>query len=215
MEIEDGNENEHRETRSIIRRYIPMPAIAIMKSHTVRVRRLAAHLDRLDPDRKSEFLVTFEKNSLVFPEVWGQEHTYVSKMTGCKTSYSLRNGAPPIVRHRGFGDTSMSVETPDWNLLDESVALSRNVAGYEAVGGPPPDDDEEEEEENDDEDEGEAQESDEEEDEDVFDMWTVVQSTRGLEAEKTNSQAGIEGGQVLDLGPMFDQWCGLDEVDES
>ncbi|KAG9378975.1 hypothetical protein A1F94_010744 [Pyrenophora tritici-repentis] len=43
-------------------------------------------------------------------------------------------------------------------------------------------------------------------------MWTVVEST--VQAE-SGSGGGDESGQVLlDLGPMFDNWCGPDEVDE-
>jgi hypothetical protein len=42
---------------------------------------------------------------------------------------------------------------------------------------------------------------DEEDEEDGFDLWTLIER-RTLE----------EGGKALDLGDMFDTWCGVDEI---
>ncbi|KAI1550712.1 hypothetical protein A1F96_03024 [Pyrenophora tritici-repentis] len=173
-----GTANSNQEEgKTTITRYVPQSAIAIMKYHTKRTSYFATRLDIYSPDDPDGFHIGVEDNSLAFPEVWKvDEHSYVSQLTGCKTTYSLRNGAPLIVRHRGWGDVDLAVKNPDLVL-----------------------------------DEGEVEEE-EEEPENVFDMWTVVEST--VQAE-SGSGGGDESGQVLlDLGPMFDNWCGPDEVDE-
>ena len=224
---QDKDKNNHTIT---LTRYIPMPAIAIIKSHTDRIHILASRLDTRNRraaaihnannnfnnnTNTSTFLASVQQKSLAFPSVWTTEkHVYVSKLTGCKTTYLLRNGAPPIFRHAGFGDPNMVVIAPDWVLVDECVAISKNVLPYEAIGGPAEEEDEEEEEEEEEEEDGpghghghddgngdgdgenedvddEAQESDDEED--VFDMWTVVESTEHLAGEKMSCQVRNEG----------------------
>ncbi|KAI1511291.1 hypothetical protein Ptr86124_009695 [Pyrenophora tritici-repentis] len=220
-----GTANSNQEEgKTTITRYVPQSAIAIMKYHTKRTSYFATRLDIYSPDDPDGFHIGVEDNSLAFPEVWKvDEHSYVSQLTGCKTTYSLRNGAPLIVRHRGWGDVDLAVKNPDLVLVDECVALSKRLGVYESVGGPAEseddddddaedeDDDDDDEDDEDGEDEGEVEEE-EEEPENVFDMWTVVEST--VQAE-SGSGGGDESGQVLlDLGPMFDNWCGPDEVDE-
>ncbi|CAA9965659.1 hypothetical protein PTMSG1_09018 [Pyrenophora teres f. maculata] len=215
-----GPASEDQDKEITLTRYIPQPAIAILKSHTKRTTTMASRLDARLPDRRLAFQVGIEDNSLSFPEVWKEEqHTYVSQLTGCKTTYSLRNGVPPIVRHRGWGDVSMSVKKPDLVLLDECVALSRRVGVYEPVGRAPENDDDDDDDDDDDEEEdgdedGEEESEVESEVEDVFDMWTVVESIVHAESGETGSRGGNEGDQLLDLGPMFDHWCAIDEVEE-
>ncbi|KAL7779123.1 hypothetical protein CFE70_008626 [Pyrenophora teres f. teres 0-1] len=214
-----GPANEDQDKEITLTRYIPQPAIAILKSHTKRTTTMASRLDARLPDRRLAFQVGIEDNSLSFPEVWKEEqHTYVSQLTGCKTTYSLRNGVPPIVRHRGWGDVSMSVKKPDLVLLDECVALSRRVGVYEPVGRAPEndddDDDDDDDEEEDGDEDGDEDGEEESEVEDVFDMWTVVESIVRAESGETGSRGGNESDQLLDLGPMFDHWCAIDEVEE-
>ncbi|RMZ72901.1 multidomain presynaptic cytomatrix related [Pyrenophora seminiperda CCB06] len=200
-----GNEQEYEEDEqpTTITRYVPQPAIAIIKTHTARLLDAASHLDTQISEDCTVYRTSVMEHSLTFPEFWAREHTYESKLTGCKTTYSLRNDAPPIMRYRGFGDPTLSATTPDWNLLDECVAISKNKMAYEPVGRPEPE-------------EGVAEESDEEsdEEEEVFDMWTVTEHIKPLGDEKTESNAENEGDDSLDFGPMFDNWVGLDEFDE-
>jgi hypothetical protein len=92
------------------------------------------------------------------------------------------------MRYEGLGDPQMVLKgVADWNLLDECVASCRGVEAYVPVSGGSGDDD--------------MEDSDGEDEEDGFDMWTLV--------ERRTSE---EGGEALDLGEMFDTWCGVDEI---
>jgi hypothetical protein len=136
-------------------RYVPMAAIGIIKTHTERARRLA-----LGVSSDVEFLHAFEKNCLVFPAgVEAPSHSYRS-IEGKDVTYRLVNGAPPIVRHAGYGDPAMACSNETFTMLDDCVGLCRGIEPYEPVSGEPKDD---------------ADESDEDE-EDAFDMWAVYQS---------------------------------------
>ena len=173
-------------------RYIPHPAIALLKSHTARARTLAHSLfTSLDPENLASSLADFDSHCVSFPTPGKPSHTYVSVVTSQHTSYTLSNGAPPILRSPGYGDPGMGVRNPDWNLVDECLAVCKGVPAYEGVNGAGGQDDDDEEDESDD------------EVEDVFDLWTVVEKRRG--------DAGSEGVKKLDLGEMFDTWCGVDE----
>jgi hypothetical protein len=169
----------------VVVRHVPMAAIAIIKTHTQRARRLAA---RLNPD--TEFVNAFDQNSLCFPEkVDTQRHTYRS-LTGRSVSYHLANGAPPIFRYQGYGDPSMLCSAQTFTLLDECVGVCKGVESYEPVSGEVRDNGENEDEECD--------------DEDVFDMWVVHQSIEAEEGgERNNLAKGWED--------MFDTGCTSDE----
>ena len=51
----------------------------------------------------------------------------------------------------------------------------------------------------------EVMEDSEEEEEVPFDMWTVVERRVG------GDRYARERGKLLDLGDMFESWCGVDE----
>ena len=92
------------------------------------------------------------------------------------------------MRYEGLGDPQMELKgVTDWNLLDECVASCRGVEAYVPVSGGSGNDD--------------MEDGDEEDEEDGFDLWTLIER-RTLE----------EGGKALDLGDMFDTWCGVDEI---
>ncbi|KAH7079264.1 hypothetical protein BKA63DRAFT_601453 [Paraphoma chrysanthemicola] len=135
-------------------RHVPMPAIAIIKAHTDRARKIAT---RIYPDDQ-EFLSAFDRNSLKFLKSTDQTHTYTA-MDGRTKRYQLSNGAPPVSRHYGYADPDMLAARPGFNLLDECVALCRGIEAYEPVSGLDQD----------------AEESDEEE---PFDVWTVWEGER-------------------------------------
>jgi hypothetical protein len=146
---EDGEEEMEADGDGMeTARHVPMPAIAIVKAHTERARRIAA---QVNPD--AEFLNTFDQHSLHFSNAVGQTHTYTS-ITGRTTTYQLSNGAPPVLRYYGYGDPNMLCSQQDFNLLDECVAVCRGIEAYEPVSGPDVDEEESD-------------------DEDPFDVWTV------------------------------------------
>ncbi|KAF1947284.1 hypothetical protein EJ02DRAFT_486052 [Clathrospora elynae] len=187
-----GEQRTHQTTR-----YIPLPALALLKTHTSRARALLhKHTAQTDPDTLTEALHTFDQNALAFPSK-NDAHTYTSLLTGLRTTYTLVNGAPPISRYPGYGDPSMLVEEPDWNLLDECVGVCRGVEAYEAQAG-------------------EEEEEMEGMEEDVFDMWTVVESAGAEEEEGGGDEGGGEGEMERNnlaegFGDMFEDWCGVDE----
>jgi hypothetical protein len=173
------------------RRYVPMPAIGIVKTQTERARALATKLFFIqDPDGVAWELDTFDQHSLHFPVSKDESHTYTSPLTGQQVSYSLSNGAPPVIRYPGLGDPGMLVQTPDWNLLDECVGNCKGTPVY--VPQSKEDEDEEE----------EMEDGESVEDEVVFDVWSVVETAvGGREGEKKGE--GVE--------EMFEEWCGLDQ----
>jgi hypothetical protein len=176
-------------------RFIPMPAIGIISTHTARARELATKLfSTQDPDNLTESLNTFEQHTITFPSSKGESATYTSPLSGQVLTYTLSNGAPPIIRKAGLGDPSMLVKHPDWNLLDECVGNCKGTGAYAPQSG---EEDSEQEGEDDDMDD----ESEDSEDEVVFDMWTVVE-TDGEGGGKKKPEG---------LGEMFEEWCGLDE----
>jgi hypothetical protein len=153
-------------------RYVPMAAIAIVKTHTERARGLATHLN---PD--PEFLKSFVQNSLQFPHSGkDQAHTYTS-LQGVTTSYHLVNGAPPVIRYPGYSDPNQLSAKPTFTLLDELVGMCKGVKAYERVSGrvqePSAGDDDD-----DDGDNGVGNSSNEIEDIEAFDMWAVSQDLR-------------------------------------
>jgi hypothetical protein len=200
IDNDDNDDDGGRERKRI--RHIPMSAIAIIKQHTEYTRSLAhAHFSQQDAASVTENLNTFDQYSLHFPSFYGDSHTYASSLTGLTTSYTLVNGAPPIMRYSGYGDPSMQAQDPDWNLLDECVGICRGVSAYEPRSGHSVDEDGED---------GEEQEGDDGDDEmreGVFDMWTVVEhlNTDDGGAEKKSELA--DG-----FGDMFDYWCEADEL---
>jgi hypothetical protein len=92
------------------------------------------------------------------------------------------------MRYEGLGDPQMVLKgVTDWNLLDECVASCRGVDAYVPFSGGSWNDD--------------MEDGDEEDEEGGFDMWTLI--------ERGTSE---EGSKALDLGDMFDTWCGVDEI---
>jgi hypothetical protein len=111
-------------------RHVPMAALGIVKTHTQRARRLAM---LLNPD--TEFLHAFDENSLVFLQsVDAQSHAYTS-LDGVTTTYRLVNGAPPIERHVGYGDSNHLCSNQTFTILDEFLGQCRDVKAYESVSG--------------------------------------------------------------------------------
>ncbi|KAL1796946.1 hypothetical protein ACET3X_005486 [Alternaria dauci] len=188
-EGESGAGEVLKQRRTTTTRYVPLPAIGLVKSHTERARKLAIQLfNKQDQDLYTTSLAEFDAHTLPMPASRNESHSYVSKMTGLETSYTLSNGAPPVMRYEGLGDAQMELRgVQDWNLLDECVASCRGVKAYVPVSGGSGDDD--------------MENGDEEDEEGVFDLWTLVEK-----------RTAVEGSKALDLGDMFDTWCGVDEA---
>jgi hypothetical protein len=110
-------------------RHVPQAAIAMIKTHTERARRLVAKVRPGD----SEFLYDFDQHSLLFPTPSSPMHTYYSRLTGKTVTYQLSNGAPPVQRYAGVGDPDLMVSEPDLNLLDDCVGVCTGVEVYEPV----------------------------------------------------------------------------------
>ncbi|KAG9187789.1 hypothetical protein G6011_05660 [Alternaria panax] len=172
-------------------RYIPLPALGLVKLHTKRAHTLATQLfNKQDPDLLTTSLAEFDAHALSMPSSRHESCSYISRITGLETSYTLSNGAPPVMRYEGLGDAQMVLRgVQDWNLLDECVASCRGVRAYVPVsgggGGGGGDED---------------MEDGEEDEQDVFDLWTVVETRTLRECVK-----------VQHLGEMFATWCGVDE----
>jgi hypothetical protein len=126
-------------TSSPSTRYVPMGAIAIIKTHTERARYLAAKLKPGDDD----FLRAFDQHSLKSPTTSFPTHIYHSRLTEKTVTYRLTNGAPPVQRYAGIGDPDMIGSDPDFNLLDDCVGLCKGQEAYEPISGERGDDDEE------------------------------------------------------------------------
>ncbi|KAF1830166.1 hypothetical protein BDW02DRAFT_573305 [Decorospora gaudefroyi] len=181
-EAQDGNKKRLPSRK----RHVPMPAVALIRKHTLRTRILAYRLFA-SQDRRSltAALTTFDQSCLMFPRRPGRTHAYVSPVTGLETAYMLRNGAPPIVRYAGFGDPGMVAKNPDWNLVDECLAVCKGDGPYEPVSGDPDADEDEE---------------------SAFDMWTVMERLGDGSGDKAK---GVGGSQ---FGLMFEEWSPVDEV---
>jgi len=185
----DGGRNGGEEKTTT--RYIPHPAIALIEGHTARSRLLANSFyakQKLTPPQYNAALAEYEAHTVVLPSKRGEPQTYTSRFTGRETTYTLSNGAPPIMRYEGLGDPQLELAVPDgdWNLMDECVASCRGVTAYVGVSGG--DEDEEDEDMVDSEDELVP-----------FDLWTVVEKGIG----------GGGRGDVLDsggTGGMFETW---------
>jgi hypothetical protein len=145
---------------SLPSRHVPMGAIAIMKTHTERVRRLA---EKFKPGDK-DFLRSFDQHSLKSPTASSPTQTHHSRLTGKTVTYRLSNGAPPVQRYAGIGDTDMVGSNPDFNLLDDCVGLCKGQELYKPVSGEEGDGDEE------------AQSVSTEEVGTVFDVWVVCET---------------------------------------
>jgi hypothetical protein len=174
--------------KKITTRYIPLPAIGLIKSHTQRAYTLATQLfnKQDDADLLTTSLADLDAHTLPMPSSCNESQSYTSRITGLETRYTLSNGAPPVMRYAGLGDPQMVLKgVTDWNLLDECVASCKGVEAYVPVSGG---------------DESGEEEGEEDDEENVFDLWTVVER-RTVEEE----------GKVLDLGDMFETWCGVDE----
>ncbi|KAI4629691.1 uncharacterized protein J4E87_002877 [Alternaria ethzedia] len=187
----DGDGSRNGEQERTTTRYIPHPAIALIEGHTARSRLLANSFytkQKLTPPQYNAALADWEAHTVVLPSKRSEFHTYTSRFTGRETTYTLSNGAPPIMRYEGLGDPQLELAVPDgdWNLMDECVASCRGVTAYVGVSGG--DEDEEDEDMVDSEDELVP-----------FDLWTVVEKA-------------VEGGgrgELLDLGDtggMFETW---------
>jgi hypothetical protein len=186
----NGDEDEKGKGGEGITRHIPHGAVALIHTHTTRLRRLAAQVNP-DPD----FLHRFDQNSLYFPTApsLSQQHTYHSRVTGRTVTYQLVNGAPPVVRYPGYGDSSMLCSRQDFTLLDECVAVCKGAEAYEPVSG------EAREEEEDSVEEDETEDYDEE----AFDVWTV---------HETQGEGGGDEKAVMEgWGEMFDNWVEPEE----
>jgi hypothetical protein len=195
---EDGPGEAVQERKRETTRYIPHPAIAIIEGHTARARLLATTLfHKQDPASVTRCLAAFNAETVFLPSPAAKSHSYTSRITGRETSYSLSNNAPPVVRHEGLGDPTLELVClpGDWNLLDECVASCRGVTAYVAVSG-------EDEDEDGDGDEDEEM-ADSENEIPVFDLWSVVEREVG---------GGGQREQLLELGDMFESWCGVDGV---
>lgn len=189
-----------------IKRYIPHAGIALLQTHTQRTRALASTLySSLDAALAPSLLQAFDTHSIAFPDRSAPKRTTTSSMAPLRTlSYALSNGAPPVLRHAGYADVDMVTAEPDWNMLDESVAMCRGWAAYEGVSGS--DDGA------DDDDDGEG------EREVVFDLWTVLETKREA-GEREKQQQEDEGRGTsetkykakLHLGHLFSAWCGIEE----
>ncbi|CAI9627276.1 hypothetical protein GT037_004304 [Alternaria burnsii] len=188
-EEDDGNGTRGVSKQRTTTRYIPLPALGVINSHTERARKLAVQLfNKQDPDLLTTSLAELDAHTLPMPASRNKSHSYISKITGLETSYTLSNGAPPVIRYEGLGDPQMELKgVTDWNLLDECVASCRGVEAYVPVSGGSGNDD--------------MEDDDGEDEADGFDMWTLIE--RGTSGE---------GGKALDLGDMFDTWCAVDEI---
>jgi hypothetical protein len=150
-----------------ITRHVPQAGLALIRTHTIRARNIAA---RMNTDDK-EYLLDLDANALSFPTKpsAAQQHTYTSAITGRTVTYQLVNGAPPVVRYPGYGDPSMLCSRQDFGLLDECVGMCRGVEAYVPVSGEGGEDDSEEE-------EGEYV-------EEAFDVWSVYETKEGKVGE--------------------------------
>lgn len=199
---ENGNGNGDAEgggQERVATRYIPHPAVALIEGHTARSRLLASSFytkQNLTPAQYTASVAAYEAHTVVLPSKRDQPHTYTSRFTGRETTYTLSNGAPPVLRYEGLGDPQLELAVPagEWNLMDECVASCRGVTPYVGVSG------------------GDEDEDEDEEDEDVmdsedelvpFDLWTVV--------EKGVGRRGRGREEVFDLGGMFETWWEGDE----
>ncbi|OAG25764.1 hypothetical protein CC77DRAFT_903435, partial [Alternaria alternata] len=188
-EEDNGNGTRGVSKQRTTTRYIPLPALGLIQSHTERARDLAVQIfNKQDPDVLTPSLTEFDAHDLPMPVSRNESHSYISKITGLETSYTLSNGAPPVMRYEGLGDPQMVLKgVTDWSLLDECVASCRGVDAYVPFSGGSWNDD--------------MEDGDEEDQEDGFDMWTLI--------ERGTSE---EGSKALDLRDMFDTWCGVDEI---
>jgi hypothetical protein len=203
--VEAGLGNAEHENNNKTTRYIPLPAIGLIEAHTARTRTLATTLfTKQDPDLLTTSLAHFNAHTVALPSSRNKSHSYTSRITGLETTYTLSNGAPPVLRYAGLGDPQMeTTRQPDWNLLDECVASCRGVTAYLPVSGGG-----EEGEDGDGDGDGdgdEVMEDSEEEEEVPFDLWTVVERRVG------GDRYVRERGNSLDLGDMFESWGRVDE----
>lgn len=181
------DDNNNNTEGRVTTRYVPHSAIAILTAHTQRARALASTLytSPIPEDTALSRLKQFDAYAPVFPTPRHPTHTFTSPLTGHTVSYALGNGAPPVLRHVGFADPEMSDERADWILLDDCVAILKELDPYLGVSAEM----------------GDAGDGDGEE-EAAFDVWTVVEVR---EKEKR--------GEVLELGTMFEKWCGIGECE--
>lgn len=140
--------------------YVPMPAIAIMKTHTERIERLAA---KMNPN--PEFLADVKRNSLVFPTSSSTERPAYRSRSGATIQYELVNGAPPVWRKRGFGEPEFPSSTPSFSELDDMAGRVRGARAYQPVSG----------------------DDDTEQDVEPFDVWAVYSSNE-VKSEKSRDK---------------------------
>jgi hypothetical protein len=160
-EDEDEEDIENEEGKRTC--YLPLPGINMIKTHTARARVYAALLTP-DPDS----MAAFDEKSLKFPKtVKTEAHEYQSSVDGASVAYRLTDGAPPIMRHRGYMDVVRRHPRPSLSMLDDFVATCRRLQPLHSVSG------------------GAAQDDEEEEEDGVmepFDIWTVtVAESKGVE----------------------------------
>lgn len=127
--------------------FVPLPGINILKTHTSRGRALAGILT---PD--TDAIRAFDDRSLKFPTEVGVEE----RVPNGTLRYHLSDGAPPIVRHRGYADVGRRREGVGLWVLDDFVATCRMIRPFYSVSGGGDDGDGEE--------EGELE---------PFDVWVV------------------------------------------
>ena len=171
-------------------RHIPSPALAILSKHTLRARRLAEkHHLSFDPSPSSLLghLSTFDAYSVPFPTEKHQKEIYTSPLTGRTYTYTLYNGAPPVVRWPAEADPENTVKAPDLNMLDECVGIHKGWEGYEGFSG-----------------DGEAG-DDYELEEGTFDMWVVRETGRA----GGGGGGGMDAALMAGFEDMFEEWyCG-------
>ncbi|EUC47742.1 hypothetical protein COCMIDRAFT_89328 [Bipolaris oryzae ATCC 44560] len=195
----NNNNNNNTDGKVIIKttRYIPHPAIAILTAHTRRARALARKYyssSSSSPETTLRRLNEFDAYTPIFPSPRHPVHTFTSPLTGHTVSYALGNGAPPVLRHVGFADPELVEEPADWSLLDDCVAICKGLEPYLGIsrtmgagGGPV--------------------------DEAAFDVWTVVETWEKGGGEGRKEDEDEEGKKVVELGDMFENWCGIRECE--
>jgi hypothetical protein len=139
--------------------YVPLPAINIIQTYTAKARAYARMLHPDDP----AFLARFDEHTVKIPtEPETEVHTYQNE-DGATLEYRLTDGAPPIMRHRGWGSHERQHPNPTFSMLDDFVGICRARQPFPSVSGGEDEDEE-----------GEGALV-------PFDMWKVTEQKKGEE----------------------------------
>lgn len=136
--------------------YLPLAGINIIKTHTARARMFAS-IAFPEPEDVAEF----DKMCLKFPADTNTEAQSYQSLNDATVSYRLMDGAPPIVRQRGYAEIKRKHPRPTLSMLDEFVGVCKGIEPYPSVSG------------------GEQEHDDDEEEDDgemaPFDLWVVTE----------------------------------------